>query len=293
MPRLQSKSFATPDENRRFPMGSAEIVHLDETTVGLARWEPGWRWSTHLAPIAGTTSCQVHHLGYAISGRLHVDMDDGGSLEIPPGSAYEIPSGHDAQVVGDEPFVTLEWTSAHIVGVGAEGATERVLATVLFTDIVDSTATLERVGDQAWRDLLNEHNRRMRDQLNRYRGREIHTTGDGFLAVFDSATRAVRCGLAMVAAAREMGIAIRVGVHSGEVEFVGRDARGVAVHAAARVLAQAGAHEVFVSSTTRDLLEGSDLSLEDAGSFELKGLSGSRPLYRVVTPGGGGLGGQS
>jgi class 3 adenylate cyclase len=283
MPRLQFRSFATPDEDRQFLKGNGRIVRLDEATVGLARWEPGWRWSTHLAPSAGTSSCQVHHLGYAISGRLHVVMDDGQSIEIPPDSAYEIPAGHDASVVGDEPFVTLEWTSAHVVGVAVEGASERVLATVLFTDIVDSTATLGRMGDEAWRDVLNEHNRRMRDQLNRFRGREIDTTGDGFLAVFDSASRAVRCGLAMIAAAREMGISIRVGVHTGEVEFIGSDARGVAVHAAARVLSRAGADEVLMSSTTRDLLEGSGLALEEAGTHDLKGLAGSRTLYRVAT----------
>jgi len=283
MPRLQFKSFATPDEHRRFPNGSADIIDLGEATVGLARWEPGWRWSTHLASLAGTPSCQVHHLGYAISGRLRVDMDDGQTIEIPPDSAYEVPAGHDASVVGDEAFVTLEWTSAHVVGVDAEGASERVLATVLFTDIVESTGTLARVGDQAWRDLLNEHNRRMRDQLNRFRGREIDTTGDGFLAVFDSASRAVQCGIAMTKTADAMGISIRVGIHTGEVEFAGENARGVAVHAAARVLAQAGAAEVLVSSTTRDLLEGSGLILEDAGSHDLKGLFGSRTLYRVRT----------
>ena len=284
MPRLQFKSFTTPDEERAFPLGSAQIVTLDETTIGLARWEPGWRWSTHLATIAGTSSCQMHHLGYAVSGRLRVMMDDGQEIEIPPGSVYEIPSGHDANVAGDEPFITLEWTSAHIVGIGLEGASERVLATVLFTDIVDSTATLQRMGDEAWRSLLNDHNRRMRDLLNRFRGREIVTTGDGFLAVFDSASRAVRCGLAMIGAVRDIGLSIRVGVHTGEVEFVGADARGVAVHAAARVVSRAGADEVLVSSTTRDLLEGSGLMLEDAGSHDLKGLSGSRSLYRVVTP---------
>ena len=283
MPRLQFKSFATPDEHRRFPNGSADIIDLGEATVGLVRWEPGWRWSTHLASLAGTPSCQVHHLGYAISGRLRVDMDDGQTIEIPPDSAYEVPAGHDASVVGNEAFVTLEWTSAHIVGVDAEGASERVLATVLFTDIVESTGTLARVGDQAWRDLLNEHNRRMRDQLNRFRGREIDTTGDGFLAVFDSASRAVQCGIAMTKTADAMGISIRVGIHTGEVEFAGENARGVAVHAAARVLAQAGAAEVLVSSTTRDLLEGSGLILEDAGSHDLKGLFGSRTLYRVRT----------
>jgi class 3 adenylate cyclase len=285
MPRLQSKSFASPDEHRTLPKGSADVVVLDEATVGLARWEPGWRWSTHLAAVAGTATCQVHHLGYAISGRLRVEMDDGATLEIQPDSAYEIPSGHDAYVVGDEPFVTLEWTSARVVGVPAGQAGERVLATVLFTDIVDSTGTLERIGDAAWRDLLHEHNRRMRDQLNGFRGREVDTTGDGFLAVFDSASRAVQCGLAMVESARVIGISIRAGLHTGEVEFVGGNARGVAVHTAARVLAHAAADEVLVSATTRDLLEGSDLAIEEAGTYELKGLTGSRTLYRVAPAG--------
>ena len=283
MPRLQFKSFATPDEDRRFPMGNGRIVKLDESTVGIASWQPGWRWSTHLAPIAGTASCQVHHLGYAISGRLRVVMDDGQSIEIPPDSAYEIPAGHDASVVGDEPFVTLEWTSAHIVGVGARRGRSNASSRPSCSPISSiRRRPSDRIGDKAWRELLNEHNRRLRDQLNRHRGREIDTTGDGFLAVFDSASRAVACGLAMVSAAREMGISIRVGVHTGEVEFVGGDARGVAVHAASRVLSRAGADEVLVSSTTRDLLEGSGLTLEDAGTHDLKGLSGSRSLYRVA-----------
>ena len=282
MPRLQYKLFATPDHERTFPLGSAQVVALDDTTIGLARWEPGWRWTTHLAPIAGTSSCQVHHLGYAISGRLHVVLDDGQSLDIPGGSAYEIPAGHDASVVGDEPFVTLEWTSANVVGMGVEGGNERILATVLFTDIVNSTATLEAMGDARWRDVLGEHNRRIRDLLNRYRGREIDTTGDGFLALFDSASRAVRSGLAMAADATAMGIAIRVGIHTGEVELVGDGARGLAVHAAARVLATAGAGEVVVSEATRALLEGSGIALEDAGIHELKGISGERRLYRVT-----------
>ena len=124
----------------------------------------------------------------------------------------------------------------------------------------------------------------MRDQFNRYRGREVDTTGDGFLTVFDSATRAVRCGLAMVDAAHAAGVDIRVGIHTGEVEFVGGNTRGVAVHAAARVLAQAPTDGVLVSSTTRDLLEGSGLRLEQAGTVELKGLPGPRTLYRVLPP---------
>src|SRR4051795_12730262 len=148
MPRLQSKSLADPDEIRRFSRGFAEVVSLDDTTLGRATYEPGWRWSTDLAAMTGTTSCPLRHLGYSISGVMHVELDDGQELRIEPGSAYEIPAGHDAWVVGDEPWVTVEWTSARSVGVVVEGPSRRVLMTVVFTDIVDSTATLERVGDQ-------------------------------------------------------------------------------------------------------------------------------------------------
>jgi class 3 adenylate cyclase len=281
MPRLQVRRFADSDDVRSFPKAQARVVRLDEATIGLARWEPGWRWSTHLGPLVGTASCQVHHLGYAISGTLRVTSDDGETIEIPPDAAYEIPAGHDAQVVGDEAFVTVEWTSAHVVGLGMDGPGEQVLATVLFTDIVDSTATLARIGDAPWLELLTEHNRRMRDVMNQYRGREIDTTGDGFLLVFDSASRAVRCGLAMIEAARQLDIAIRVGAHTGEIAFVGDNVRGVAVHAAARVLSQAAPDQVLVSSTTRDLLEGSGLRITAAGTYELKGLAGPRTLYAV------------
>ena len=283
MPRLQYKSFLAPDEVRTFPNGRAEVVSLDEATVGRSRWTPGWRWSTHLAPLMGTRTCEVHHLGYAVSGVLHVAMDSGEEVDIPPDCIYEIPSGHDAWVVGDEPFVTVEWTSARIVGLPPEGPGMRVLATVLFTDIVDSTARLERMGDQAWQELLRLHNARLRDDLNRFRGREVKTTGDGFLAVFGSPSNALRCAVAMTRSARAIGLSIRAGLHSGEVEFVGSDVRGVAVHAAARVMSLAGADEVLVSSTTSDLLEGSDIVLEDAGSHELRGLSGRRRVYRVIS----------
>ena len=281
MPRLQVRRFADADDVRSFPKAEAKVVRLDEATIGVARWEPGWRWSTHLGPLVGTASCQVHHLGYAVSGTLRVTTDDGDTVDIPPDTAYEIPAGHDALVVGDEAFVTVEWTSANVVGMGLDGPSEQVLATVLFTDIVDSTATLARIGDAAWLALLTEHNRRMRDVLNQFRGREIDTTGDGFLVVFDSASRAARCGLAMVEAARQTGIAIRVGAHTGEVAFVGDNVRGVAVHAAARVLAHAAPDQVLVSSTTRDLLEGSGLRITAAGTYELKGLAGPRTLFAV------------
>jgi class 3 adenylate cyclase len=284
MPRLQVKTFADPDERRTFPKGHAEIVNLGEANVGRSQWEPGWRWMTHLAPVAGTETCQVHHLGLSVSGWLRVQTNAGESMDIPPQSIYEIPPGHDAWVVGDEPWVTIEWTSARIVGLAPKGPGERTLATVLFTDIVDSTATLERLGDAAWRDLLLKHNARLRDELNTFRGREVTTTGDGFLAVFDGATRAVRCGVALARSARDIGLPIRVGVHTGEVEFVGENVRGVAVHTAARLMALAGPDEVYVSATTSDLLEGSGVRLEDAGTVELKGLTGRRQVFRIRLP---------
>jgi len=282
MARPIYKSFASADEVRPIPKGLAAIVSLGEATVARSTFSPGWRWSTDLAPIMGTASCQVHHLGHAVSGVLHVLMDDGEALDIPPDSVYDIPPGHDAWVVGDEPWTTVEWTSARIVGIGPKGPSERVLATVLFTDIVDSTATLQRLGDQAWQELLRLHNARIRNDLNTFRGREVQTTGDGFLAVFDGATKAVRCAAAMTRSANDLGLAIRVGIHTGEVEFVGADVRGVTVHTASRVMSLAGANEVFVSSTTKDLLDGSDVILEEAGTHELKGLSGRRLLFRLA-----------
>jgi class 3 adenylate cyclase len=282
MPRLQAKSFAQPDDVRAMPKVRIETVTLDESTVGHCSFAAGWRWSTDLQPVVGTPSCLIRHLGYVISGSLRVEMDSGETLDIGSNTVFEIPPGHDKWVLGDEPWTVVEWgASSRAMAVALNETAERSLATVMFTDIVDSTATLERVGDAAWHDLLIAHNELLRDELNIFRGREMKTTGDGFLAVFDSATRAVRCAAAMTRSTQAMALPIRVGLHTGEVEFVGGDVRGIAVHAAARVMALAGPNEVMVSSTTSGLLEGSDLVLVDAGLHELKGLSGARQVFRL------------
>ena len=285
MPRLQRKSFATPDEVRPFEHGRIDVVHLDESALARLVYEPGWRWSTDVAPLIGGTSCQNRHLGYVISGRLHVMLDDGTELELRANDAYEIPPGHDGWVVGDEPWDVIEFASARVYGVRPDATAERTLATILFTDIVDSTATLERVGDAAWRTLLLDHNDRMRAELDLFRGREITTTGDGFVASFDGPARAVRCAAAMRTAATSLGLAIRAGLHTGEVEITSSNARGVAVHAAARVAALAGPGEILVSSTTHDLLEGSGLQFADRGRHTLKGLEGERQVFLLVEPG--------
>ena len=281
MPRLQRRSFSSPDQVRRFEHGRIDVIQLDETAIGRFVFEPGWRWSHDVRPLVGGDSCQNRHVGYVISGHLHVQMTDGTELDIVAGDAYEIPPSHDAWVVGDELWDTVEFTSARIFAVPADAADERVLATILFTDIVDSTATLARMGDAAWRRVLLEHNDRVRQVIDLYRGREIGTTGDGFLALFDSAGRAVRCAAAIGPAVAELGIGVRAGLHTGEVAVAGGQARGLAVHAAARIAALAGAGEVLVSATTRDLLDGSGLTLEDRGSHELKGLDGPRHVFAL------------
>ncbi len=281
MPRLQRKSFATPDQVRQFPTGRADIVTLDEMAIAHFVFQPGWRWSKDVAPIVGTHSCQLRHIGYNISGTLEVRMDDGTKLVISGGDAYEIPPGHDAWVVGDKPWDSVEFTSAHAYGLSPEQLGERVLVTILFSDIVASTSVVEKIGDHDWAKLVREHNLRLRAAIDRYRGREIDATGDGLFALFDGATMAVNAAALMDPAVADLGIRVRVGIHTGEVEISGGKARGLAVHAAARVAALAGPGEVLVSGATHNLLDGSNLLFESRGKHELKGLSGAKPIFAL------------
>jgi class 3 adenylate cyclase len=281
MPRLQRKSFASPDEIRTFPLGQIHVIRLEDVTIGRFMMQPGWSWSGQVKPIVRTQSCQLRHLGYVMSGTLKVTMDDGTVLVIERGDGYQIPPGHDAEIVGAEPFDAVEFSSAHTFGLSPEELGERVLATVLFSDVVGSTAMLSKLGDRAGTSLLQEHNARIREAIDRYRGREIDTAGDGFLAIFDGAARAVRAAALMDPAVEPLGIRVRVGLHTSEVEFVGGKPRGVGIAAAARVAALAGPGEVLVSGTTRDLLDGSGLVLEPRGEHELKGISGPRAIFAL------------
>lgn len=285
MPRLQRKAFSSPDQTRKFPNGSMDIVLLDDVAVGRFVFAPGWHWKRDVAPIVGTSSCQLRHLGYTISGTLGVRMDDGTTMTIGPGDAYEIPPGHDGWVIGDEPWDSVEFTSGHAFARSREDLGERVLATIVFSDVVDSTAILARIGDAAWAERVRTHNERIRRVIDQFRGREVATLGDGFLAIFDGAARAVRAAAAMGDAVADLDLRIRAGVHTGEIIIDGNEARGVVVHAAARIAALAGAGEVLVSGTTRDLLEGSGLSFESRGEIELKGLSGARPIFALENSG--------
>ena len=281
MARLQARSFTTFGDAREFTNGYTSVLRLGDHVIGNGVYRPGFRWSTDMAAIAGLPTCQVHHVGYSISGILHVVTDDGQELDIREESVYEIPPGHDAWVVGDEPWVSIDWTSARAWRLEPTGFDDAAIVTILITDIVGSTATLHRIGDQAWLEQLAIHHARMRDHLNAHRGREINTTADSLLAVFDRPLLAVRCAEAMVASSRAISLPIRAGIHTGEVEFVGEDPRGLAVHAAARVMSLGGADDVMVSSTTCELLEGSGIRLAAAGEHELKGLPGRRRVFRV------------
>jgi class 3 adenylate cyclase len=157
-----------------------------------------------------------------------------------------------------------------------------VLATVLFTDIVGSTTRAVELGDRRWRDLLVNHNAIVRRELERSRGREVKTVGDGFLATFDGPARAIRCASAIRDGMRGLGLEIRAGLHTGEAELMGDDVGGIAVHIAARVMARARPNEVLVSSTVKDLVTGSGVEFSDRGTHRLKGVPGSWRLYGVV-----------
>jgi class 3 adenylate cyclase len=169
-----------------------------------------------------------------------------------------------------------------LTGEQAEVGDDRVLATVLFTDIVDSTRRAAEMGDRDWRALLDAHDVIVRAQLNRFRGREVNTSGDSFLATFDGPQRAIRCAMAIRDAVQALGIQVRAGLHTGECEIRGDDIGGIGVHIGARVSALAGPNEVLVSSTLRDLVIGSGLEFEDRGTHELKGVPGEWHLFAIV-----------
>ena len=198
-----------------------------------------------------------------------------------PGAKYvELPGTDHSMWTGDSDAV-IDEIEEFLTGTHKAVEPDRVLATVLFTDIVGSTERLAEVGDRRWRDMLADHYRLARRDLARHRGHEIKTTGDGLLATFDGPARAIRCANAIRESARGLGIEIRAGLHTGEVEILGQDLGGIAVHTGARVVGEAGPGEVLVSSTVKDLVAGSGIVFEDRGSRVLKGVPGEWRLYRV------------
>ncbi|MGH2417133.1 MAG: adenylate/guanylate cyclase domain-containing protein [Candidatus Limnocylindria bacterium] len=283
--KLQRRLFGEPDLLHEVPLGRLEIYDLGEARLGRSVLQPGWRWSESIGPIARAQACEDHHIGFSVSGSCRVRMREGAELVIGAGQVYEIPPGHDSWVVGDEPWVSLTWQPSTAFARSQGGALDRVVATLLVTDIVDSTARALELGDGAWRDLLARHDAAVRGVLDRFRGREAATTGDGFVAVFDGAERAIRAAQEICRAAAALGVDVRTGVHTGEIERDGDNVRGVAVHLAARIASLAGPGEVYASWATRELLVGSAIEFVDRGARELKGLDEPRRVYQVAAEG--------
>ena len=212
---------------------------------------------------------------------MNVEAGRDMARRIPGARFVELPGADSYPWAGDQDGV-LDEVEEFLTGVRHAPRKDRVLATVLFTDIVGSTERAVELGDAAWNGLLEEHHARIRRQLELFRGREVNTTGDGFLAVFDGPARATWCALGVRSSVRELGIDVRAGVHTGEIEVHGEDVAGIAVHIGSRVSGLAGAGEVLVSSTVKDLVAGSGLVFEDRGEHELKGVPDRWRLYRVV-----------
>jgi class 3 adenylate cyclase len=248
-------------------------VDVGDLTVGRIVTQPGWRWSTHVRPHVGGDWCEARHVGVVLSGRFEVVMRDGKTLQFWPEDVFEIPPGHDGYTLGDEPCVQIEWSGLlAFAGFRLAGTYNRALVTLLFTDLVDSTAMAKRLGDLAWRDVLSAHYEATRVALERHHGHEVNTTGDGLLATFDGPAAALRCAAAVGRAAGRDGLQIRASV------LVGTDVRGVAVHEAARILSAAAADEILVSTTTR-ALAGNAGVFRPRGTHILKGLPGEWELF--------------
>jgi len=192
-------------------------------------------------------------------------------------------AGADAMPWAGEQESVLTEIQGFLTGERTPATPDRVLSTILFTDIVGSTEKAAQLGDRAWAELIERHHEVVRRLLVPYRGREVDTAGDGFLATFDGPARAVECARAITREVRELGISIRAGCHAGEVETSGGGVRGIAVHIGARISAAAGADEVLVSSTVHDLVAGSGLTFDDAGEHDLKGVPDRWHLYRLVS----------
>jgi class 3 adenylate cyclase len=276
---LTAKNFDEPDEVVELPGLREEMVAVGGFVVGREAVAPGWRWSKDTKPDIGGEWCEAHHVGLTLSGHWGAVMKDGRTIEFRPGDVFDVPPGHDSWTIGDEPCVTLNWTGLRTFFASKAALPERFLATILFTDIVASTERASAMGDAAWTELLTRFEQLVRGELDRAHGREVTTTGDGILAVFDGPATAVRCAGAIRALAGRHGLQIRAGVHVGEVESSGSDIRGLAVHEAARVMTAADPGEILVSETTKALSVSNDLRFTDRGEHELKGLDGPRQLY--------------
>jgi pimeloyl-ACP methyl ester carboxylesterase len=303
-----SSWFATPEKLERF----FEYVEKDwGTGANLNAWAPSkkddpvfraWfarRERTAASPAAAIALMRMNSM-IEISGILPyvhvptlvihrtqdpvVNVEGGRQLakSIPNARLLEVPGIDHLPYLGDDSDQLIDEVAEFLTGVKPATGGDRILATVLLTDIVDSTKRAEAMGDRRWRELLDAHNAIIRRELTRFRGVEVNTTGDGFLATFDGPGRAIHCSLSLIPAMRPLGIEIRAGLHTGEVEVGKNDVRGIAVHVAARVAAQAQASECLVTRTVKDLVAGADIRFTECGKRDLKGLAEPVDLFAAA-----------
>ena len=259
---------------RRYNRSAASGIPMQAFMMMAMGWDVTDRLSEVRAPVLVLQKAEHPILPLRNARALAAALPDAQLVEL-PGSGTTIFSG-DVDPIVDE-------IQAFLTGIRPPPRHDRVLSTVLFTDIVGSTDRAAAVGDRDWRELLDRHHRLLRAALDRFGGREVHTAGDGFLATFDSPRRAIECARSAADAVRSIGLEIRAGVHTGEIELSGDDVQGIAVHIGARVSALAGTGEVLVSSTVKDLVAGSGIEFEDRGSHALKGVPGEWHLYGVTS----------
>jgi len=273
-----TKNLNSPDETITLPGITEDLVEIAGMTVARTVQDPGWRWSTDVQPLVGGEWCEARHVGVMISGRTGYLLRDGRTLEFGPDDVYDVPPGHDGYTIGDDPAVMIEWSGMRAFAGAHAAFGDRVLATLLFTDLVDSTTTLVDGGDVSWSDVIALHQQTMRSETERFRGRIVDTAGDGLLAIFDAPARALRCASAIRSAGAAQGLRVRAGVHAGEVATAGDAVRGAAVHEAARIMAAAAPDEILVSETLPALVSGLGLHFDPRGEYELKGF-GTRNLF--------------
>jgi class 3 adenylate cyclase len=235
----------------------------------------------HILPTVRVPSLVLHKVGDT---RITVDQGRYLAEHIPDARYVELP-GNDHSIFGDREILDriIDETEEFLTGSRSFAEPERVLATVMFTDIVASTGRAAALGDREWRRLLGQHDDAAKQEISRFRGRAVKSLGDGFLATFDGPARAVRCASAILGRMRPLGIEVRAGLHTGEIELKGDDIGGIAVNIAARVAAAAGPNETLVSSTVRDLVAGSGLRFEDRGRHALRGLPEDVQLYATLS----------
>jgi class 3 adenylate cyclase len=286
MTSVEVRDLGEPEAVVSGPLGTSNQVRLAQTVITRHVLQPGWSWEEHAKPSIGTPSCELYHRGVVLSGRMGIRTDEGEELTVGPNQVFDLPPGHVTWVEGDEELVMVDWAG----GAGFDpqpGGETRVSRTILFTDIVDSTGLAREAGDASWKRTVAMHDDVVRSVLAGFGGREVETAGDSFLIVFDRAEDAIRCGLTLVRALAAIQLPTRVGIHSGEVIVSGDQVRGLAVHAAARIVDQAGSGEVLVSGTSRDLAEGATgLTFASRGRHRLKGLDRERELFVAGPPAG-------